>query len=468
MVGIRSAGAYIPKYRLGKETAGWRAPGEKAVANFDEDSVTMAVAAGADCLRGIDRAEVDSILFATTTAPYLEKQNAALVAAALDLRHDISSADITNVLRAGTTAIRIAVESISAGSAKNVLVVAADARLAVPRDPMEPAIGDGAAALLISKNNVFAEIQGGHYVTDSMLDVWRAGDDSFVRSWEDRFVIEEGLMRVLPEAAAAFMTKNGLNPADFSKAIYYSNDARRHVQLAKQMGFKEEQVQNPLYGVVGNTGAAFPLMLLVAALEEAKAGDRLLVAGYGDGADVFSIVVNESAGKAKDGHRGVKGHVESKRLLKTYDEYTRWRELMTTAAARRPPLPTPSVSALWRETDKNIRLHASRCNSCGYLQYPPQRVCIKCMSKDSFDPVRLSDKRAEVFTYSMDYVAGTPDVPLVVTVVNFDGGGRMICMMTDREVEDVKVGLPVEMSFRKLHTVGGVHNYYWKSTPIRA
>lgn len=468
MAGIRSAGAYIPKYRLGKETAGWRSPGEKAVANFDEDSVTMGVAAGADCLRGIDRAEVDSILFATTTPPYLEKQNAALVAAALDLRNDIASADITNVLRAGTTAVKIALESVNAGSAKNVLVVAADSRLAVPRDPMEPAIGDGAAALLISKDGVFAEIPAGHHVTDSMLDVWRARDDTFVRSWEDRFVIEEGLMRVMPQAVGAFLEKSGLKPADFSKAVYYSNDARRHAQLARQMGFKEEQVQDPMYGVVGNTGAAFPLVLLVAALEEAKAGDRLLLAGYGDGADVFSIIVKSGAGSVQDGRRGVRKHVESKRSLKTYDEYARWRELMTTAAARRPPLPTPSVSALWRETDKNIRLHASRCKSCGYLQYPPQRVCIKCMTKDSFEPVRLSDKKAEIFTYSMDYVAGTPDVPLVVTVVNFDGGGRMICMMTDREVEDVRVGLPVEMSFRKLHTVGGVHNYYWKSTPVRA
>ena len=72
-----------------------------------------------------------------------------------------------------------------------------------------------------------------------------------------------------------------------------------------------------------------------------------------------------------------------------------------------------------------------------------------------------------MFTYSMDYLAGTIDNPLVITVVNFEGGGRILCMMTDRELDEVQVGMPVEMSFRKLRVVNGVHNYYWKSIPVR-
>lgn len=468
MVGISSVGAYIPKYRLGKETVGWQSSGEKAVANFDEDSITMAVAAGINCLGGRDRSEVDSVLFATTTPPYLEKQNAAIIAAALDLRKDIVTADVTGVLRAGTTALGMAIDAVNSGAARNVLVIAADTRVATPRDSIEPNIGDGAAAVLVSKENLAAEIESSYHVSESVLDVWRARDDNFIRSWEDRFVIEEGFLRIVPETVAAFLAKNNLTVKDFKKAVYYSNDARRHGEMARKMGLQEDQVQNPLYGVVGNTGAAFPLLLLVAALEEAAAGDRILVAGYGDGCDVYSVKVGDGIKKALDGHGGVKTQVESKGLLKTYDEYSRWRELMTTAAARRPPRTPPSASALWRETDKNIRLYASRCKACGYLQYPPQRVCVKCQTKDQFESERLSDRSGEIFTYSMDYVAGTPDVPLVVTVINFQGGGRMICMMTDRDVDQVKIGLPVQMTFRKLYTAGGVHNYYWKSMPVRA
>ena len=117
MVGITAHGAYVPKYRLGPETAGWNSKLERAVANFDEDSVTMAVAAGIDCLRNRDRQSVDGLLFATTTPPYAEKQCAAIIAAALDLRHDIFTADITNVLRAGTTALKTGLDSVAAGSA---------------------------------------------------------------------------------------------------------------------------------------------------------------------------------------------------------------------------------------------------------------------------------------------------------------------------------------------------------------
>ena len=127
----------------------------------------------------------------------------------------------------------------------------------------------------------------------------------------------------------------------------------------------------------------------------------------------------------------------------------------------------PSVTALWRESDQNIRLHGAKCTQCGSIQYPPQRVCTYCLAKDESQPVRLLDKRASVFTYSMDYLAGTTDTPLVITVINFEGGGRMLCMMTDRELDEVRVGMDVDMSFRKLRVVNGIHNYYWKSVPVR-
>ena len=104
MAGITAYGAYVPRYRLGAETDGWDSPGQRSIANFDEDSVSMAVAAGIDCLKGRDRDAIDGLLFASTTPPYAEKQCASIIAMALDLRRDIFTADITDVLRAGTTA----------------------------------------------------------------------------------------------------------------------------------------------------------------------------------------------------------------------------------------------------------------------------------------------------------------------------------------------------------------------------
>ena len=467
MAGIRSYGAYIPKWRLAKETKGWGIAGEKALANFDEDSVTMAVAAATDCLTGIDRKEVDGVIFATTSAPFAEGQGAATIATALDLRTDIFTDDITNVLRAGTSALRSAVDSVKSGSAKNVLVLAADVRQGAPKSETERSVGDGAAALLISSTHVLAEIEAWHSISERMVDVWRSSNDPFVHTGEDRFIADEGYLRQVPAAVKQVLAHAKLTPKDIAKAAYYSANSRLHVEMSRKLGLAAEQVQDPLYGKVGNTGTAFALMLLVGALEDAKPGERILVAGYGDGAD--AAIVKTTPGIAnKPKVRGMKTHTESKTIVEDYDAMLQWRELLAKEAARRPPPQPMSVQALWRDQEANLKLYASKCKPCGTVQYPPQRVCTRCGVKDQMEDARLADRRAEIFTYSMDYVAGTPDVPLVVTVINFQGGGRMLCMLTDRVVKDVRIGLPVEMTFRKVGIFrDGIHNYFWKAQPIR-
>ena len=468
MAGIAAYGAYVPRYRLGAETAGWNSRQERTVANFDEDSVTMAVAAGADCLAGRDRNAIDGIIFASTTPPYAEKQCAAIVAAALDLRQDIFAVDVANVLRAGTGAMQAALDAVVAGRAEQALVVVADSRQGAPRGETERASGDGAAAFVIAAHDVIAEHAGSHSITENMLDMWRTPGDNFVRTWEDRFATEEGIERIVPAALSAYCQREGISPGDVSKLALYAPDARRHIRLAQRLGFGAEQIQEPLFGAVGNTGAAFVPMLLAAALETAGPGDLLLGVSYGDGSDVLGFRVTDGTAGAARPAMGVSGWLAAKKVLGSYETYARWREVWTLEDTSRRPAPaSPSVSALWREEDKNVRLYGAKCRACGYVQYPAQRVCVECRRVDDSEPVRLSEKPAEVFTYSMDYIAGAVDTPLVVAVVDFEGGGRVLCMMTDRELDEVRVGMPVEMSFRKLRVVNGIHNYYWKAVPRR-
>ena len=437
------------------------------MANFDEDSVSMAVAAAIDCLNGREREEIDGLLFATTTPPYAEKQCASIIATALDLRRDIFTADITDVLRAGTTALKSALDSVAAGSAKNVLVVASDNRQGAPKGEAERNSGDGAVAFIISEDAVIAEQAGSYTITENMMDTWRSAGDQFVRSWEDRFAIEEGLERIMGEAVSGFIEKEGVSVKDVAKLALYSPDARRHGQLARHLGFQPEQVQDPLFGRMGNTGAAFPLMLLAGALEDGSPGQLLLTVAYGDGSDVLGFRTTSKIGERGHG-LGVSGFLDSGQVLDSYETYAKWRNVwLTDSSSRRPDPQSPSVTALWRESDQNIKFHGGVCNQCGYVQYPPQRVCVECQSRDDSTPIRLSDKLGTVFTYSLDYLAGTVDTPLAVVVVDFEPGGRVLCMMTDREVGEVQIGMPVQMSFRKLRVVNGIHNYYWKAVPLR-
>jgi len=275
----------------------------------------MAAAAAIDCLTGLDRGTIDGLYFATTTSPYKEKLGAAIVAMAADLKRDALTADFAHSLRAGTSAIMSAIDAVKAGSAKRVLVAAADTRMGVPTSPYEQSFGDGAGALLIGGSNVIATIEDSYSVYNEIMDVWRSDSDTFIRSWEDRFTTTHGYAAAVGEAASGLLKKTGLKPGDFAKVVLYTPDARRSADLAKRLGFDvKTQLQDPLFNDMGNTGTALPLMLLVAALEGAKAGDRILLASYGNGSDAFVLQVTDQIAKIK-ARRGMKKHLESKKVI---------------------------------------------------------------------------------------------------------------------------------------------------------
>lgn len=472
MVGIVSYGAHIPFYRLsrdeiakamGRPSMG----GEKAVASHDEDSITMAVSAARECIKGMDKEKIDALFFASTTSPYKEKQCASLIASAIDLRGNVSVADFANSLRAGTNALRAAIDAVNSKSARLVLVTAADCRLGTPGSEFEQIFGDGAAALLIGDENVAAEIEGSYTHSDEFMDQWRMEEDEFVRSWETKFVRLHGYTKTVQEGVSQLMNKCALKPEDFAKLALYGPESRSHRELARLLGFDTKtQVQDPLFDRVGNTGCAFALMLLVAALEVSKPGDRILLAGYGDGCDVFSLKVSEAVEKLKD-RRATHHYLASKAMLANYANYQKIRQLITSEVTRQPPVDM-FVPVLWRAKSEILSLHGSKCRNCGELQFPIQRVCAYCNSKDNFEEVGFADKKASVFTYTIDNMAPTVNPPIVRCVIDFEEGGRMVCLMVDCEPEKVAIDMPVEMIFRKLLDVQnvGMHSYFWKCKPL--
>ena len=470
MIGIKSYGAYIPIYRLSESElarawGGRGGRGEVAVANYDEDSITMAVEAAIDCLNGTDRDIAEGLYFASTTPPYSEKMSASIVAAASDLRDDLFTLDIGNSLRCGTSAIKAACDAIKSGSAKNILVTAADCRLAPPASEFEPVFGDGAAAFIIGDSDVAVAIEDSHSISSDFLDVWKRAEDPYIRTWEDRFILQYGYSEKLGIAVSALLKKTGLSAKDFAKVVYYAPNARSHQRMIRQLKVEPEQVQAPMFDSIGNTGAAFAPMMLVAALEEAKPGDRILWANYGDGADAFILQVTDQIEKVRD-RRGIKRHLESKMEIPNYEKYIRFRNLMQGEADRRPQY-ISSLPMLWRDRKQVTPLHGGRCRKCGNIQFPIQRVCAYCQAKDDYEEVRLADKKATVFTFSMDERAVEVDPPRVWTINDLDGGGRIYCTMTDRDTEQIEIGMGVEMTFRKIHEGAGLHNYFWKCRPIR-
>jgi hydroxymethylglutaryl-CoA synthase len=471
MLGIVSYGAYIPVYRLSREAIGamWSkatAKGEKAVANADEDSVTMAVEAVLDCLRDLDRRTVDGLYFATDSPPYVEKQSASIIRAAADLRPDMLTFDVAHSLRGGGSALKAALDSVKAGSAGRVMVVAAERRIPAPNSDFELQFGDGSAAFLIGDTDVAAALEGSYHVSSEFVDVWRKPQDSYMQSWEDRFVRDEGYTKMVPQAAKGLLDKLHLTPKDITKAAFYGPDARNHTSIGAAMGLDPKtQIQPPLLDGVGNSGTALAPMILVSALEEAKPGDRILFATYGDGADAFLFKVTDQIEKVRD-RRGIKRHLASKMMLPSYGKYLEMRDLVEGEAGRRPARRS-SLPVIWRERQHLFPLYGQQCRSCGNIQYPKQRICIYCQAKDNFELIRLSDRTGKVFTFSMDQRAMEIVLPKVFSVVNLDGGGRFYSVMTDRDTSKVAVGMSVEMTFRIQLEGSGLYNYFWRVRPIR-
>jgi len=470
MDGIRSFGAYVPLFRLayediGKAWNGGGGKGERSVANRDEDSVTMAVDAAIDCLKGMDRSVVDGVFFASTTSPFQEKQVASTIGVAADLNRNVNTIDCSGSLRGGTAALKAALDAVKGGSNKNVLVTASDCRIGIPGSPFEQTFGDGAAAFLIGNSDIAVSIEGAYSICDEITDYWRRAEDRFVHFWEDRFVMVEGYQRVMAEAVTGALEKYGLKPKDFAKFVFYAPTERSYWQVAGQLGFDlKTQVQMPLFSVMGNTGAAFALMQLAACLEEAETGDKILFASYGNGCDVFILKVTDKIGEAK-GAKGLKRYLESKKMLLGYQQYALMRGLIPVIEDRMPPI-LPPATKIWRDQNSILRFHGMKCNRCGHAQFPIHRVCSNCFSKDDYKEIRLSDKIPKVFSCTVDnlgYGAGTKPF---WAIVDFEET-RVRIQIADAELNDVKIGDSLEMTFRKFPSENDVPVYSWKGRPIR-
>ncbi len=477
-VGVTAYGAYVPWYRLSRKAiaaalgalSGGGASGNKAVANYDEDSLTMAVAAGMDCLQGVERGQVSSMLFATTTAPYLERESAAIIATALDLDSNIRSADLGDSLKAGTGAIIMAGDAVKAGSAASVLVCGADCRLGKPGSAEEMNLGDGAAAVLMGSDNVIATLEGSYSVSYDFPDYRRIQGDQFVRNTEARFVREQGYSQILPEAIAGLLKKYNLEAQDIAKVGYSCLSARDYAAVGKKLGFKPEQLQAPLISEIGEAGTASPMLMLAAILDEAKPGDAIIVASYGSGADALYFKVTENITKVERGT--LKKRVETQQQLKTYEQYLIIRRILPVeVAASWDEITKTQIPYIWRERKGILALYGTKCQRCGTPQFPRQRVCVNpdCGAIDEMEPYRFSDKKATLFSFTEDHASTSLNPPLIYGMVDFEGGGRFLFDITDCESGTVQVGTPLEMSLRLkyLDNIRGYSDYFWKGVPVR-
>ena len=469
MIGITGVGVHIPRYRLAAQTlasvwgreGGGEGRGERAIANHDEDSLTMAVEAGMAALGDRPSATLDGVFLATATSPYAEKSAAAVLATVLDLGPRAMCADLGGSLRAGTTALRLGLDAVRAGSAREALVAAADLRPAPPGGDLEPVLGDGAAAVVVGEGQqVLAELEGAVSITREFSDVWRLAGVPFPEQGDPTFVRAYGYERAMPEAVVALLDQTGVARDDIARVACYAPDARSAPGVVRALGLPKAATPGlALLERIGNTGTASPLIGLAASLEEARPGDRILVVGYGAGADALLFRATERV-EALDRSRGLRAQVGAGRALAHYGKLLRFRRLVLNEPIRA----FTGLPVLAREERQDLRLYGQRCASCAAVQYPQRRVCWQCGGTELVEH-RL-DRRGRVFTFTRDHLVPTPDPPTVMVAADLDGGGRFYTQVTDCDPGAIDIGMPVELTFRRFHEGGELANYFWKFRPL--
>lgn len=474
--GIVSLGGYIPRQRLSRRAIAnayaWLRPdaessvkGTRAVSLHDEDAVTMAVEAAAYALTGVNQQLINTLFFASTSMPFADRQNSAIVAEALSLPRNVHCSDITGSLKSGLSALRQALES-----GQNSLVVAGEKRMAKPASPQEMLLGDGAAAFTVGSNELLAEFLGAYSLSVDMTDHYRASQSTFDYSMEERWVREEGHLKLVPESVKGLLGKTNIPGSDIDHVILCGPNASARKKIAAICGFSAQALGDDLYDVCGNTGSAHPLVMLAYTLQNSEPGQLILVSGFAQGCDSMLFRTTDNISKTRQFHGIQAALVEAKNT----DDYIRYLALSNLIqldwGIRAERDNRTAHSVFYRQREALTGFIGGRCTSCETVQFPRSRVCVNpsCTNTDTQIAEPFKDKVAHVKSYTHDWLAHSYNPPFMYGNVAFEGGATVMMEFVEFEADELVVGAPVKMTFRiKDQDFGrGYHRYFWKAALI--
>ena len=465
MNGIVAYGAYLPYFRLDRKAIGEAlgtggGKGTRVVASYDEDTTSMGVEAARAALRAAPRLSPAAVYFATADPAYLDKTNATAIHAALALGESAMAFDMLGSIRSAAGALRAAMDA-----GRPTLAVLSDVRTGLPGGGDERDGGDAAAAFLLASGDdspLLAEPVASASVTAEFLERWRVPGDAASRQWEERFG-EHAYVPLAENAIASALKQAGVTGPMLASVLVAGPHGRANKRAAAVAAAKPEALGDDLTGSVGNTGAAHAGLLLADALDRAKADDLIMLVSLADGCDV-TIWRATAALQGKRQRVSVADQIKAGGKV-SYATFLTWRGFLRREPPRRPDPQAPAAPPAFRAEAWKFGFTGSRCQACGTRHLPPTRVCLKCRAVDRMTAERMADVPATIATYTVDRLAYSLSPPVVVGVLDFEGGGRFTCELTDVDPTAVKIGNRVVMTFRRLMTAHDVHNYFWKARP---
>ncbi|ARR55155.1 3-hydroxy-3-methylglutaryl CoA synthase [Rhizorhabdus wittichii DC-6] len=481
MAGIHAFGGYVPRQRLQREAVhaatGWFAPGLKAFANgersfcaWDEDAVTMAVEAARDCLAGRDRSAIARVVLASTSHPFADRQNSTIVKEALLLPDATAALDVAGSKRAATSALIDAFHAV-AGDAGDTLCIASERNLHRPGSEGEFHSGHAAASVVVAKGDGCARLIGSHSVSIDFVDHFRREGEAFDYHWESRWVREEGYGGIVVSAIVEALRKLGIDGGTIDHFALGSPMPKIAEQVAQRAGIRREAVADTLAGLLGDAGAAQPLVLLSHVLERATPGQLIMVVGFGGGCDVIVLETTAAIVEVAPA-RGIGGYLAEACAVDNYVRYLAQTGLLELDKGMRAELDEkPILTAQYRERKSVLGLVGGKCTRTGTVQFPksPISVSREARAIDSQEDYPLADLPARIATFTADHLMFSPSPPVYYGNIEFVGGGCMLAEIVDVGEEGLEVGMPLRMVFRikAIDQRRGFSQYFWKAVPER-
>lgn len=419
----------------------------------------MAVEAARIALENAGSAHPESLWLSTATPAYCEKTNALVVHAALRLDQAVRAADACG---AGRSAMAVLYEALD-GSRTTQLVVS-DLRVGPAGSADEAQGGDGAASVVVGNgddNTLQAVYLGGSSVNREFLDRWRGPQSRLTKTWEERHS-ETRYLELFPDAWARALKAASLESEDVNCLLIAGPSRRINRSVGRFIGRPIATLADELDAGIGWTGAAHPILLLCAYLDEADPHDVAALVSVNEGIDV-TLFRSTGGGEPSPAHVTVREQQRAG-LQVPYGKYLAWRSLVEADQPRRPQPARVSSPAAARAASWKYAFVGSRDTASGEVRLPP---AIPGADPNAFlEPAPFANTFGTVVTYTIDRLAYSPSPPIVFAVVDFDGGGRLPVELTDVDPEAVDVGMRVEMTFRRLGATDDVVNYFWKARPL--
>jgi len=478
MGGIQSWGVCIPRLRISRKTIGaamgWVNPsskaarGERSICNWDEDSLTMAVEASRSALSDrASRSSVSTVMLASTTLPFADRSNSTVLASALGLDDSVLTFDVTGSQRSATAALAQALDASGRG---HTLLAAADRRLARPGSDQESSYGHGGAAIVVGSEQGVAELIARRHRAADFVDHHRLSDSPFDYSLEERWVREAGWQTFVPDTLRQLLVDARVAAKDI---VHFVIDAPPAVgrKIAASAGIDENALVDTLAAQCGQTGAGHPLILLASALERAKAGELVLLVGFGQGVDALLFRTTSKIDSHKPS-RSVEAALGDRREETEYTRFLSHCGLLPVEFGMRAERDSRTAQTVaWRRHDDIYAFTGGRCSHCGTVQFPRARVCVApaCRRAGDQEPFVLAEQTARIKTFTEDWLAFSPRPPLVYGNVAFASGGNAFIEFADFAQGEAKVGDDVRFVFRlkDIDRTRGFRRYFWKAAPIR-